>query len=290
MTRKICIVLMLSLLLCGCSSDFYMNMNTNHLGGTGDLHFVEGVGAAGAAGVLYDDENIYFELGDIIYKLDKNGRFMLNCDIATCKHESQECKAYTENGGYFVYNDKLYQIYNIGEDDDGMVKFTGYIRDCTSGETVFSNSIPEGLDESKKLAATLEINYVIVINDEYMKIKGHRHTYIVDKNFDIVCWYGDFYRYSIKTGSKTKIAENVWLFSVFDGNIYADRVVDGEKEKLIFDYDGNIKFVYDDNFMQSDNLVKIENKLYSYIGTEEKRGIASINMDGTGYEFYELLE
>lgn len=339
MKKVFFVVLASSMLLCGCSDKD--GKTSNYLGGTGEIFHTEG---AASKGVVYDDENIYFNYTEV-YRLDKDGELMINCDIATCKHDNEECKAASREGEYFVFGGKLYQCYRETDLDEEEIVGYGYIKDCDTGKVVFDNPVPEDLEESKKLDSSTEIYSISVINDDYMKVEGHRHAYILDKDFNIVCWYGDvgkfqwgylyedkyyyindlyqlayidvksgekgvlewenkvlfagadkdnlfyadeyndFYRYSLKDDSSTKIGENIWFFSVYDGYIYCDQIIDEQKEKIILDYEGNIKYTYTANkYMGSDNLVKVGDKLYNMFLEEGKKGVAMMNIDGTGYK------
>ena len=179
-------VLAVSLILCGCKNN-KDNNDTNYLGGKGELFYTEG---AASRGVAYDEENIYFNYTEV-YRLDKDGELVINCDIATCKHDNDECKAASRDGEYFVFGGKLYKSYNENDIVDSEIENYGYIKDCSSGKVVFDNPVPEDLEESKKLDSSTEIYYISVLNDDYMKVEGHWHAYILDKNFNIVCWYGD---------------------------------------------------------------------------------------------------
>ncbi len=347
MIKKICVFMVSVALLCGCSDNIVNTEDRNFLGGVGALHYTEAPASLGAA---YDDENIYFHHGGV-YRLDKEGQLMLNCDIATCKHDTLECRGNAQDGEYFVFNEKLYQMYNESLLENSAVEVSGYIRDCLEDEIVFENSVPQVLDEGKKVDSSNKINFITVISDDYMKIEGHYHAYIVDKDFNIVCWYGDagkqhwgtlyegnfyyindlyqlsyinivtgeiavldwdekvifadsdgenifyfdeynyLYRYSLKDEIKTKIGEDMFFFSVYDGYIYINRIIGEKKENLILDYDGNVKYDFTDNtYMGADNLLKVGDRLYNFVDSGDKTGIVSMNMDGTGYEFYELLE
>ena len=94
MRKLICGVLASTLLLCGCAD----NKEVNYLGGKGKILHAEG---AMSRGVVYDDVNIYFNI-DEVYRLEKNGELLINCDIATCKHDTKKCKAASRDGEYFV--------------------------------------------------------------------------------------------------------------------------------------------------------------------------------------------
>lgn len=340
MRRLICGVMASTLLLCGCLNNKDRD-DRNYLGGKGEMFYTEG---AMAKGVVYDDENIYFGL-DEVYRLDRNGQLLINCDIATCKHDTKECKAASRYGEYFVFGGKLYQYYMESDVEDSEIVSYGYIEECLSGEVVFDNPVPKDLEESKKLDSDTTIFSISVISDDYMKVEGHRHAYILDKDCNIVGWYGDvgkyqwgylyedkyyyindlyqmayidvksgekgvlewenkvlfagadndsifyadeyndLYRYSLVDGTHRKIGENIWFFSVYDGYIYCDQNIGEQKEKLILDYEGNVKYTYTSNtYMGTDNLVKVDDKLYNIIYEEDKTGVAIMNIDGTEYK------
>ena len=79
--------------------------------------------------------------------------------------------------------------------------------------------------------------------------------------------------------------KNIWFFSVYDGYIYCDQIVDEIAEKLIMDYEGNILYMYTVNkHMGTDNLVKIGDKLYNMFSEEDKIGVAIMNINGADYK------
>lgn len=338
-TKRLLLCAVSAVLFTGCSEA--ESEKTNYLGGAGEIYYSEGPNARGAT---YDDENIYFNSNKGVLRLDKSGLLTFNCDIATCTHDSQECMAALNSGEYFIFGGRLYQYYTESDIVDSAYVYSSFIKDCDSGEIVFDNPLPDGLDESKKLDSNTKIFYITIINQDYIKVQGHRHAYILDKEFNIVCWYGDvgefqwgtmyddkfyyindlyqmiyidvnttetgvleldekvifagadgedlfyideynnFYRYSFKDGTKTKIGENIWFFSVYDGYIYCDRIMGETREKLIVDYDGNVKYDYTENtYMGTDDLIKIGDKLYNQFYDEGRLGIAVMNVDGTGY-------
>lgn len=344
MKKAMCGVLATMLFVCGCTGDIDNedNKKRNYLGGVGKIHYTEGPCSIGGS---YDDENVYVADINHMYRYTKDGDFMINCDIATCSHDNTECKAATMSGEYFVFGGRLYHYYNESDIVDAEIKESGFIRDCETGEIVFTNTIPEGLDESKKLDKDTDIHYITIINEDYIKVEGHWHAYILDTDFDLVCWYGDvgkwhwghlyedkfyyindlyemsyidmtngktgtmgwdhkilfgggdgenlfytdefndFYRYSLKDGTRTKIGEDSLFFSVYDGSIYCYQIIDEVRKKVIMDYDGNIKFDYTENIhMGFDNLLKMGDKLYNIIHDGGKVGIAMMNLDGTDYK------
>ena len=141
MKRVISVVLASSLLLCACSDKD--GKERNYLGGTGEMFHTEG---AASKGVVYDEENIYFNYTEV-YRLDKDGELMINCDIATCKHDNEKCKAASRDGEYFVVGGKLYQRYRETDLDEGEIVGYGYIKDCDTGKVVFDKITSKSAEE-----------------------------------------------------------------------------------------------------------------------------------------------
>lgn len=48
------------------------------------------------------------------------------------------------------------------------------------------------MSEEQKMDDSTEILYVRILNDEFVKVKGHSHVYILDKEFKVKYWYGSF--------------------------------------------------------------------------------------------------
>ncbi len=46
------------------------------------------------------------------------------------------------------------------------------------------------MSEEQKMDDSTEILYVRILNDEFVKVKGHSHVYILDKEFKVKYWYG----------------------------------------------------------------------------------------------------
>lgn len=340
-------VILLAILLCGCGNAsknvstnipvIEKNIDTNYFGGVGEIKYTERVNARNA---LYDDENVYitFENQGLL-KLDNKDNLSIICQNENCSHQSLLCKACTNFSEYFVFNNKLYRYYSEFNENYLLPIAEGHIIDVEANEIVFDNSIPEDMDEQKKLDDSSQIYYVRVINDDYIKVEGHRHAYILDKNFDIVCMYDDvgkfpwgtlygdkyyyindlkqlvnidiktnekeiiisdiecflggayenyiffsdkksLYRYSLTNKELISIADDVIMFSVYDGYIYADSGT--HENKRIMDIEGNLikDFTEYSNMTCCDSFKKIGDKIYC---TYED-GIAVMNEDGTNYK------
>lgn len=181
------ILFLLPVMLTGCSDK--KNDDKNYFGGKGEIQYSERLNGQSA---LYDDENKYFDSESGTYlKLDKNNLLTVNCNIASCLHNDDSCEAYVSHGEYFVFHDKLYKAYNEAEYGDAEISEKGYIADCDKNKVVFDNPVPEDMDEELAVDDSTEIFYVRVINDDVVKVEGHRHAYLLNDKFEILYWYSD---------------------------------------------------------------------------------------------------
>ena len=170
----------------GCGKE---NNTNNYLGGKGVIK--NGDRLNGMWG-LYDDEYKYFKSYDEeLLRLDKNGNLTVNCDVATCGHSLESCKANAENIEYFVFNNRLYKSYKEPREVGGMVEYKGSIIDCENGKVVFDNPIPEDMSEEESIDDSTEIYYVRVLNDDIVKVEGPKHAYLLDKDFNVLYWHSD---------------------------------------------------------------------------------------------------
>lgn len=177
-----------SMAFTGCS-DKKDNEKEGLFSGSGEMKNAERLNALNA---IYNDDNKYFDSeSEIYYKLDKKGVLTVNCKDASCTHGDDSCEAYVELGEYFVFNKKVYKAYNKQSYADGAVIYKGYIEDISGGKTVFDNPVPDEMSEEQAMDDSTEIYYVRVLNDELLKVEGHIHAYILDKDFNIKYWYGD---------------------------------------------------------------------------------------------------
>ena len=170
----------------GCGKESNTN---NYLGGTGTIK--NGERLNGLWG-LYDDEYKYFTSYDnALLRLDKNGNLTVNCDVATCGHSLESCKANAENIEYFVFNEKLYKTYNEPKEVGGIVEYKGSIIDCETDKVVFENPIPEDMPEEDAIDDSTKIDYIRILNEEIIKVESHRHAYLLDKDFNVLYWHSD---------------------------------------------------------------------------------------------------
>lgn len=184
LNKIMCLALMVAMfaMVTGCSNG---ENKTNYLGGKGEIKNSERENGLWA---VYDDEYKYFTSYDkALLRLDKNGNLTVNCDVATCGHSLESCKANAENIEYFVFNEKLYKTYNEPKEVGGMVEYKGSIIDCETDKVVFENPIPEedAIDDSTK------IDYIRILNEEIIKVESHRHAYLLDKDFNVLYWHSD---------------------------------------------------------------------------------------------------
>lgn len=179
--------IIIAFLISGCNPS--TDSELNELGGYGKLQYSERTNGINA---VYDNENIYFSFAnDTLLRLESNELLTVNCMIASCRHDTGDCEALLNFGELFVFNDKLYEYCNESELQESSYIYNGYIKEYSTDKIVFENPIPNELDEGKKIDDSTQVMYVRVINDDYVKVEGRRHAYILDKEFNIVCWYDD---------------------------------------------------------------------------------------------------
>lgn len=188
-TKFMCLALIGAMIatVTGCGKE---NDKTNYLGGTGEIKNSERENGQWA---VYDDEYKYFTSykRNSLLKLDKDGNLTVNCDVATCGHVLESCKANVDNTEYFVFNKKLYKTYNELKEIGGSVEYKGSIIDCENGQVVFENPIPEDMPQEDAIDDSTRIDYIRVLNEEIIKIESHRHAYLLDKDFNVLYWHSD---------------------------------------------------------------------------------------------------
>lgn len=149
-------------------------------------------------GAIYNDDYIFFQSWEqVYYKLkiadlesENRRRITVNCRDASCLHEGESCEAYVDIGEFFVFNNKLYKLYNDQRIESVERKRHGHIVDMESGKEVFKNTVPEDMPEEQAVDDDEMINYVRVLNDDLLKVDGRRHAYLLDKDFKIrYCHY-----------------------------------------------------------------------------------------------------
>lgn len=179
----------------GCSRDESMVGERNDLGGTGELRNAE---CTQGWGTLYDEENIYFctlfrePFISGYQRLDDQGLLSVKCDIASCTHSDIDCEAiYAESSSneLFMFDGTLYLAYNMSLNGDGAKK--GYIENCGTGEVVFDNPVPEGMDPDKALDDSTELFYCNVLSEDMIKVEGNYHAYLLDADWNVLYWYDD---------------------------------------------------------------------------------------------------
>ncbi|MBQ4067665.1 MAG: hypothetical protein IJC76_00285 [Lachnospiraceae bacterium] len=243
--KVLVIVIAVGSVLSGCVEQ--KKDSVNYFGGTGDIQYCERVNGRN---VLYDDENIYITFKhEALLRLDKNNELNVNCMIATCLHDTQECKAAVNAGEYFIFNNKLYRFYNESSISQSSIIYSGFIKDCQNNDIVFDNPVPEEMDEGKKIDDSTEIYYVRVINEDYLKVEGHRHAYILDKNFEVICMYDDVGKFPWGTLYEDKYYYINDLYQLVNVNIKT-----GESEVIELENNCFLGGAYKDYIFYSDEF------------------------------------
>jgi hypothetical protein len=162
--------------LASCGKNESSNSKGNYFNGSGQIKsaiYLNG------NGMLYDENNIYMK--SMLYdencylKFTSDNKLYINCDVATCTHKSGSCTAMTDKS-YFIFNDVLYSYSN------------NLVIDAKSGDTKFTNTIPEECDD---LDASKKICKIEVLNNEYFVVLSNRCGYVLDSEFNITYTYTD---------------------------------------------------------------------------------------------------
>lgn len=231
-------VIFLGTFIAGCGNNEQEKKDLNYFGGTGEIKNAERLN--GLSG-LYDDENKYFDNGSEAYwKLDKDGMLTVNCQIASCPHEDESCEAFVSDGEYFVFNGKLYKSYNEAHYNNGGIEDKGYIWDCDTGKVVFDNPVPKEMDADLAVDDSTSIFYVRVLSDDILKVEGHRHAYLLNRDFEVLYWYSDVGKFPWGM-----IYENQYYYV---NDLYKLVKVDLEtKESKMMEWDGKVFACDNDN-------------------------------------------
>lgn len=254
-------LLLACMYLGGCSRDESTDVERNYLGGTGEIQ--NGACTQGL-GDLYDEENIYFctlflePWVDGYWRLDDQGLLSVKCDIASCTHSDIDCEAvYAEShsGTLFMFGDTLYLAYDVKQGGDGMAG-KGYIKNCESGEVVFDNPVPEGMDPDKKLDDSSEIFYYNVLSGDRIKIEGNYHAYILDADWNVLYWYDDVGKlpWGCVRGNHYYYVNDVYQLVCVDLDTKETSILSGDRKAVCPD-DENGFIYYTDEFS---NLHRME--------------------------------
>ena len=159
--------------LCGCGSK---PAAENYFGGEGELKAEDFL--------IYDENNIYINLGSTVKKYNKNANTLtVACETPGCGHgyDDVECKARMK---YCLFNGSLIRIYNeTVENSDSTFTTQGYLYLCGDSEKqVFKNVLPEGIDSERKDPS---IGYVFSPGDDYLVLDNGSYMYILDTDLEI---------------------------------------------------------------------------------------------------------
>lgn len=160
--------------LCGCKSK---PAKENYFGGEGELK--------AEASLMYDDNNIYINLGyTSVKKYNKNSNTLtLACDNPACGHKAEDvnCKANME---YCLFNGKLVRIANeLVTKSDGTSYRQGYLYLCDeNNKQVFKNALPDSIDSERKEPS---IGIVYTLGDDYLALYNGAYLYLLDNDFNV---------------------------------------------------------------------------------------------------------
>lgn len=185
---------MLLLICSGCSHDKKLDINKpsnlNYFGGIGDLKVNE-------FGTLYDDSGVYLKpsSGNLLYRIDENEEVSVACGDVACTHNDSNCNAYCPNRStYFIFNKELYMTHNeeiLSADATSETLGKIYRIDGAEKKEVFTNKIPDDIDEELKQVDSNEIDEVDTYNSDYILLMGNQHNYVLNQKFEIVYSFVD---------------------------------------------------------------------------------------------------
>ncbi len=180
------IIISCSLMFCGCGdekNDKISMLNPDNMCNSDNLTGLSG---------MYNKEYKYFlSPSGVYYRLDNSGNLTIECRNASCEHNDKECEAYSGDGRYFVYNNRMYKSNNDMRYMSTSTVYEGSIIDVDTGKKVFDNPVPDEMDKDTAMDDSSMIYSVRVLDKDYIKVEGYLHAYILDKSFNIICWYGN---------------------------------------------------------------------------------------------------
>lgn len=192
MKKAVVLLTMLVVLFTGCSAKKNIE--------EADLNYFFGVGELRSCNeynnreIIYDDKNTYTLFGVYGYLcLDEDMNAYSICNDAACRHDSTDCMAYAENN-YFVFNEKLYTATNV-------------ITECSNGEIVFKNNMPEEYKEDTDAGYYSKIDDVRIIDDKYIVLREGGFVYILNSNFEPI-----FYHNNISSSTWAMIKDGKYYY------------------------------------------------------------------------------